>query len=733
MDQKLIDQGLLVQANSHKSCSRGVEVLSHNQSQFQSRYESLLKKAAVIDFEFGDTAEKTLRLVCMVGQDLWSGKITEFDLTQKSNWGKCYQYLESFDTLIAHASVAECRSILSLDKNCEPENTWNIFDTFFEYRCLTNHSKMAYGPQLVDGKVKQIPKPKNKWQRAREGIEDQEGFKPTHSLAEAYYKLCGKIIDETHKDNMRDLILGQKTYTKKELASIIGYCRSDVVACAEMVPKILDTYFSNDFYGPQKTKKQLVEEIFLRGEFGALTAKMEMRGYPVNVEEMRNFSSQVGSILYTCQREIADLFPDIKPFSWDRKENRMKWNQKAARKYIETLPFKKDWPLTAKKQLSLKLETFERFFDFDHEYPADIYGAQVVRYLKLKRSMNGFTPAKGKKNIWDSVGSDGRVRAYLNPFGAQSSRSQPGSTAFIPLKPAWQRSLIQPSAGWYMASHDYSSQEFLIQALLSEDEEMFKAYCSGDVYLAFAIAAGLAPKGATKQTHKRQRDFAKALVLGMSYLMSAPGLARHLSNILRVEVSVEEAQGYIDLFYEVYSNLKGFQECLIHGEDAFNPGDVEFELLGYLEDKKIVLPDGWTMWGENDNLRSVVNVPTQGFAASVLRRAIKLAEARKARILYPLHDALYNEDKIGNEKAAIVTREAMVDAFAHYFKSPTLKAKARQVRVDSFFWSPNYEADSKIIVEGQEFDCSNLMIDERAVGEYEKFKQYFKPNVGLDL
>src|SRR5829696_9155657 len=63
---------------------------------------------------------------------------------------------------------------------------------------------------------------------------------------------------------------------------------------------------------------------------------------------------------------------------------------------------------------------------------------------------------------------------------------------------------------------------------------MLAAYDSGDPYLAFAKQAGAVPPDATKQSHKRERDVFKTVLLGVGYGMEADALAGRLG-ILPVE------------------------------------------------------------------------------------------------------------------------------------------------------------------------------------------------------
>jgi hypothetical protein len=89
----------------------------------------------------------------------------------------------------------------------------------------------------------------------------------------------------------------------------------------------------------------------------------------------------------------------------------------------------------------------------------------------------------------------------------------------------WLRGLIKPPPGYAIAYIDWKQQEFGIAAALSGDTAMQAAYRSGDSYLAFAKQASLAPPGATKDTHRGQRELCKQCVLGVIFGMKEIGLA----------------------------------------------------------------------------------------------------------------------------------------------------------------------------------------------------------------
>ena len=57
---------------------------------------------------------------------------------------------------------------------------------------------------------------------------------------------------------------------------------------------------------------------------------------------------------------------------------------------------------------------------------------------------------------------------------------------------------------------------------------MQAAYTSGDPYLRFAIQAGSAPEGATKQSHGAVRDQFKMCALGVLYGLGVASLGQQI-------------------------------------------------------------------------------------------------------------------------------------------------------------------------------------------------------------
>lgn len=670
-----------------------------------------------LDFEFNNVNEEILNLVCCcLYNDETNERLSFWLHNDEKEKNKLRNYITSkpADTFIAYAVVAEARSFYSL--GIDPTDHYWI-DLFLEWRCLTNHNNnLIVGDHYMNGKIKYIPVPKNKWDRTEEDV----GYKLKHNLAEATYRLTGEIRDIEHKNQMRDLIISNpKEFSEADKKSILDYCMEDVIHLPQLYVRMMEEYeavlYEEDF-------KLLNDEMLYRGKYAALTAIRESKGYPIDYEKTLNFTNQIPFIMDSCTREINKLFPKIKPFKWDLKENKFKWNQKATREWIkENYP---SWVRTEESdrnpegQISLALESWERFFPFRHEYPKDNFGGQMLRYLKLKQHLSGFIPGKGGKSFWDSVGSDKRVRPYMNIYGAQSGRSQPASSSFLFLKPAWCRALMMPAKGKAIVSIDYGSEEFLISALMSNDQKMIDAYLSGDVYLAFGKYCGLIPENGTKQTHKFERDLCKGTVLGLSYKMSKYGLANKLTQEMGKEYTEEDAQELINNFYETFENFKKWQDSLIND---YGNGDLKY----------IKLADGWMMFGNNPNFRSVGNVPVQGMGSCIMRKADLLCHEKGLYVPFTLHDALYIEIDSNDLKAMDTFIDCMREGFTHFF--PDQIEYAKNIRLDAYAWSLDYEKDSELITpKGHKIDCSNIYIDERSIKEYEQFSQYFEREI-VDL
>lgn len=671
-----------------------------------------------VDFEFNGTAERDLNLVCCSTTVIFDGGGEE-----KKDWWlqhcmfsqemlKHYLHGHRNKTFFSWSVEAEARSMLALGLDVLK---FNFIDLYFEYRMLQNHNwDLLHGDQLIDGKVKKT---------------HPYGEKGKANLSAATYKLLNIIIDTDEKNAMRDIIIrGNAEEIEADKDAIMLYCRHDTDHLPSLAAAIL-AYYPKVI--PKKHLDSLADEAILRGNYAARTAKMMEIGYPVNVEWLNNFAGNVPSVIETCQRNINSQFSEEwKPFRWNKKEQRFSLNEGVVKQWIKVKHGRKtgtldsrgrdiyevDWELTKTGDISLALDSWTKKYHYTHDYPENNMGAQMVRFLKLKQAMNGFNP-NAEKSIFQNLGSDGRIRPYFNPYGAQSSRTQPGSTAFIFLKPAWMRSLVQPPKGKAIGDYDYSSEEFLLSALCSRDQKMLDAYKSGDVYLAFGKMIGWIPQDGTKQSHKFERDVCKSLVLGLSYLMTKYGLAHKLTEDTGKLFTEDEAQELVKQFEETFQDFADWRTELI---------------ATYGDEGHIRLPCGWFMFGDNDNFRSVGNVPIQGLGSCIMRKAVCLAQDAGLKVIFTLHDAIYIEYDTEDYAALDTLKRCMEEAFVFYFEGE-MKEAAKMVRVDGNTWSPDYEEGEILTPFGDKVPCSNIFIDPRAIREYGLYNRYMREGLGDDL
>jgi hypothetical protein len=665
-----------------------------------------MPKYIFLDSEFNGTAERDLNVICFA-------LVTE-EYGQESFWlynneaekirfkAVIEEYIAKGYVFVSYAVEAEARAFLSL--GIDPlRMKW--IDLYLEYVMLSNHNnEISKGDQLINGKVKKLP---------------NMGFeKGKKGLSAALFKLCKIIIDTDHKNKMRDLIISSpEDFTREEATDILNYCMSDT----EHLPKLHKAI--NATLGhkiKQQHRKNLLQEQAYRAEYAVRSAMMIQHGYPVNLEWLRNLTDNIPVIMRECVEDINSQFPDILPFRWNKKECRYSLNTAAVTAWIENSPYAKKWERTDTGKYSLALDAWKNFFNYSHDYPRNNFGAQFVRYLNFSQQLKGFREKSGESEttFWDYVGSDGMVRSSMGIYGAQSSRSQQKSTSFLFLKSGWMRSLCAPPEGYCIGAIDYGSQEFLLSALMSKDKKMIQAYAEGDVYLYYAKGIGLVPPHGTKETHSKERDLCKATVLGLSYLMTEHGLSRDLSEKLGREVTVEEAKGLVDSFYELFSTFSEWRASNIEN---------------YPDLRYVRLPDGFHMFGDNPNFRSVGNMPIQGFGACIMRKAVQLAQNKGLNIIFTLHDQLFimfRENEL--ENSILQLKESMKEAFMFYFEGD-LKEKAAMVKLDCKAWGPSLEEGKSTLSDGAMLVTQKNYVDPRATDQYKTFSKYFLTSLNLEL
>jgi len=399
-----------------------------------------------------------------------------------------------------------------------------------------------------------------------------------------------ETIEAEAKKDMRSLILSGGPWDDNQKSEIINYCITDVDALARLFPCMINRWIIDD---------RRLGQALLRGRYMAAVACMEHAGIPIDVPLLKKFWENWDRIKHKLISRVDSAFNVYTDGHF---------KEALFENYLiqEGIP----WPRHESGRLALDRDTFKMQ---KNTYPklAPLY---YLRNTLAELRHNGLT-----------IGRDGRNRAMLSPFGSKTGRNQPSTSKFIFGSPAWVRGFIKPAPGFSLAYCDWRSQEIAVAAARSADQAMWNAYASGDIYIAFAIGAGLAPLGATKASHRTVREQCKAIVLGLQYGMTPIGIARGSTLLFA------EAQDLVRRHRETYP---GFWRWVRQNVDA--------ALFGL----PLNTCFGWkiqTGYGTDPKERTFMNWPMQSDAAEMLRIACCLATEAGLTVAAPIHDAILLE------------------------------------------------------------------------------------------
>lgn len=635
-----------------------------------------------IDFEFNQTAEPLLNLVCVSytidGGDPISIWLNGMSKDELATIGQIFYKWRKTHIFVAYGSTAEARSFMSLGLDPHDFKWIDLHAEWLQIRY--NNNDFKYGRYLkensmtADGIFKTIrilksvaPSMDKEDNVGRDVAETGRGY------AGCVCALFGEIIDTIHKTKMRDLIISNPAeYTKKQKRDIIEYCESDLIYLHRIRKRIVSVLRELTGVSKKEVRKWQIN----RGKYSACCAKMEAHGIPIDIEAVTN----LGRNNWNAVNELVTALNEHYVFyekDWDNKKDlKGYWvlKQVLFENWIKENGYADVWPYTKTSKIQLKQ------YEDDGEYwkgkkliegtpPVPRFsgedavlksfrGIDIIDKLReTKKSINNLNwfrkdavdGSKGEKGFLDYVGSDGRLRAYFGPFGTQTGRNAPPAKRFPFAMSKWLRCIMKADEGISFTEVDYSNQEFILGAYKADDVNMIEAYDSGDPYMFFAIEAKGAPEGANKETHPEPRKKFKSTVLGLQYFM---GIEK-LTTKLRADTGdpdIDEGDATVlrqlhrDLFSDFWTWVKEIQ-------------------VTYEEEECLILPDGWLLGPHCGNrIPSICNFPVQGLGACIIREACYLSLKRGVGILAPVHDAIYIMHKTGDTEAINIVVECMAQA-----------------------------------------------------------------------
>jgi hypothetical protein len=417
-------------------------------------------------------------------------------------------------------------------------------------------------------------------------------------------------LDATEKTEMRALATRRgQVYSEAERQALLDYCASDVNALVRLLPRMLPRID--------------LPRALLRGRFVQAVARMERNGVPVDGQTLALLDEHWESLQLEMVR-VVDAEYQVYEGTHFRAERFARWLAR------QGLP----WPRHKTGELELNDDVFKGM--------AEIH-PRLQPLRQLRQALNIMRLADLP------VGSDGRNRCLMSPFGTITGRCAPSTSKFVFGRPAWMRSLVRPQEGRALAYIDWASQEYGIGAVLSRDQAMIADYVNGDPYLAFARRIGMVPDDATKRSHRVERDTVKALVLGTQYGMGEQALA------LRINRPVVYARDLLRLHRTTYRKFWEWSDAAVNV--ALFRG-------------RLWTRFGWQTWARHrkptaedsgdPNVRSLSNFPCQGNGADMLRFAAGFICDAGVMLDATIHDAVLIEAAAGDIDAAVdQARQAM--------------------------------------------------------------------------
>ena len=271
----------------------------------------------------------------------------------------------------------------------------------------------------------------------------------------------------------------------------------------------------------------------------------------------------------------------------------------------------------------------------------------------------------------------GRVHTSFNQTGSATGRLSSASPNLqnIPIRTEIgrevRRAFVAPE-GKVLLGVDYSQIELRVLAHMSQDQTLLDAFAQDqDIHAATAAAVNNIP---VEDVTYDQRSFAKRVNFGLIYGMGAFRLARES------DLTLAEAQAFIETYFERMPRVQDYIENT--KRQARQPEGVStlFGRRRYFASLQNA-GDGTRRQTLEAEQRAAVNMPIQGTAADIMKRAMinlhheLIARKLDAMMILQVHDELVLEvdtDQIDATRALVV--EVMEDA---YTLDAPLKANAQ--------------------------------------------------------
>ena len=311
---------------------------------------------------------------------------------------------------------------------------------------------------------------------------------------------------------------------------------------------------------------------------------------------------------------------------------------------FEKLKFEPSGKTKGKTSYSTEAGVLEKLAKSPNSEPPSL----ILEHRELSKMLTSFVIPFQK-----FADKDGIIHTTFDPAMTGTGRlsSRDPNIQNIPAFGEWaakiKSGMIPVNPENVFVSADYSQVELRVLAYMSKEERLIDAFTHGrDIHSETASwVFGVMPELVTPE----MRRAAKMINFGLLYGMSSFGLAE------RLNISRKEADGIMTRYFDALPNIQSFIDSLIN--DAKERG-YSRTLAGRIRPVKEIP-------AKNAALdRALINMPIQGTAADIARKAVTAFDASgTAELFLQVHDSLVCECPANHaDEVAETLREIMVNA-----------------------------------------------------------------------
>jgi len=391
-----------------------------------------------------------------------------------------------------------------------------------------------------------------------------------------------------------------------------------------------------------KMKELDLERVYFELELAVapVLARIELRGIKVDLKAVEEFKQKIKEKHNKLLEEIYNLAGE-------------KFNPNSPKKLREIL-FKKLKLLTKGLAKTSKGEISTQ----ESELLKIIHLHPIIEKILAYREVNKLLTTYTDSLLQNYNPQTKRIYTTFNQTGTSTGRiaSENPNLQNLPLEGELANCLRKcfiTEENYIFLKADYSQIELRLLAHLSQDEKLISAFKNNlDLH---SQTAKMIFGEETKETRKK----AKIINFSIAYGISARGLAQ------RLQISVSEANKLIETFFYFYPGVKKLKEDL-----------TEFaKIYGYAQTlfgRKRFIPEiNYQSYQERTMAeRMAINMPVQGLAADLLKKAMILIDEEiyrrnlPAYLVLTIHDELVFEvKKEAKEEIRGIIKERMEKVF----------------------------------------------------------------------